>query len=378
MVAGDLRQRAFREHRVIEFVDIEAGLNVLVAMLDQQPLGSLAAGTARFYMRKHKAAVQLFAMEIELEVALFEHLVGIAAHRFPCAQVPDHDSSCAVVAFGDGAFEIEVGNGMILHLHGETFVSGIERRALGNGPRFQHAIHFQSKVIVKASCPVLLNYKAMACSFGEFACRFRSAVELAFAFVFFESHRKKVAKSVAAVASMRIGALLCYSASFVILPDEKPTMLTVRIRSTVLASLLLISAQVLFAQQAKQPAAPATTAFTPEVAVKLMDQLLQGLQTQNPNQFLAAFDPEFMTNYGEFANQIIVLFTQYESFVGRYHVRQMGNDPDRPLVLVQFDLQGDPGITGAPLRKSAQVRFEFARGKNGWRIVNLTPRGFFS
>jgi predicted Na+-dependent transporter len=57
----------------------------------------------------------------------------------------------------------------------------------------------------------------------DFAGWFGSAVELAFAFVFFESHRKKVAKSVAAVASSGAGGLLCYSASFVILPDEKPT-----------------------------------------------------------------------------------------------------------------------------------------------------------
>jgi hypothetical protein len=154
-------------------------------------------------------------------------------------------------------------------------------------------------------------------------------------------------------------------------------MLTVRIRSMVLVSLLLSCTQAVIAQQAKKSAAP-PTAFTPEIAVKLMDQLLQGLQTQNPRQFLAAFDPEFMTNYGQFADQISVLFTQYESFVGRYHVRQMGDNTDRPLVLVQFDLQADSTSPGAPLRKSAQVRFEFARGKNGWRIVNLTPRGFFS
>jgi hypothetical protein len=155
-------------------------------------------------------------------------------------------------------------------------------------------------------------------------------------------------------------------------------MLTVRIRSMVLGSLLLICTQAAVAQPAKQPSAPPTTAFTPEVAVKLLDQLLQGLQSHDPDHFLSVFDPEFMTNYSQFADQISVLFTQYESFVGRYHVRQMGDNPDRPLVLVQFDLEGNAGLTGAPLRKSAQVRFEFARGKNGWRIVNLTPRGFFS
>lgn len=155
-------------------------------------------------------------------------------------------------------------------------------------------------------------------------------------------------------------------------------MVTVRIRSMLLVSLLLFCTQAVVAQRPKQPAAPPTSTFTPEVAVKLMDQLLQGLQTQNPNQFLSAFDPEFMINYGQFADQIGVLFNQYESFVGRYHVRQMGDNPDRPLVLVQFDLQADSTSPGAQLRKSSQVRFEFARGKNGWRIVNLTPRGFFS
>jgi hypothetical protein len=146
----------------------------------------------------------------------------------------------------------------------------------------------------------------------------------------------------------------------------------------VLGSLLLICTHAAVAQKARHSAAPPTTAFTPEVAVKLMDQLLQGLQTQNPTQFLSAFDPQFMTNYGQFADQIGVLFTQYESFVGRYHVQQMGDNPDRPLVLVQFDLQADSVSPGAPLRKSSQVRFEFTRGKDGWRIVNLTPRGFFS
>jgi len=155
-------------------------------------------------------------------------------------------------------------------------------------------------------------------------------------------------------------------------------MLTVRIRSMVLGSLLLICTQAAVAQQPKQPAARTTTAFTPEIAVKLLDQLLQGLQTHNQSQFLSTFDSEFMTNYSQFADQISVLFTQYDSFVGRYHVRQMGDNPDRPLVLVQFDLQADSVGPGAPLRKSSQVRFEFARGKDGWKIVNLTPRGFFS
>jgi hypothetical protein len=70
---------------------------------------------------------------------------------------------------------------------------------------------------------MLLYNKPMAFFGGDFTGRFWGVVELAFPFVFFESHRKKVAKSIAAVASSEVGGLLCYSASFVILPDEKPT-----------------------------------------------------------------------------------------------------------------------------------------------------------
>ncbi len=154
-------------------------------------------------MREHEAAVELLTVQRKFEVALLEHLVGIAAHRFPCAHVPNHDCPCAVVAFGDSAFEIEVGNRMILHLHGQAFVCRIERGAFGNGPGFQHAIHFQAEIIVKTGCPMLLYYEAMAFFGRDFAGWFRSAVELAFAFVFFESHRKKVAKFVAAVANAR-------------------------------------------------------------------------------------------------------------------------------------------------------------------------------
>ena len=127
----------------------------------------------------------------KFEVALLQHLVGVAAHRFPCAHVPNHDSARAIVAFGDSAFEIEVGNRMILHLHGEALVGWIERRTFGNSPRFQHAIHFQAEVIVKAGCSMLLHDEAMTFFRRDFTGRFRGAVELAFALIFFESHRKK-------------------------------------------------------------------------------------------------------------------------------------------------------------------------------------------
>ena len=52
----------------------------------------LLPGRRDFDMREHKAAVELLTMQSEFEVALLEHLVGVAAHRLPCAHVPNHDS----------------------------------------------------------------------------------------------------------------------------------------------------------------------------------------------------------------------------------------------------------------------------------------------
>jgi hypothetical protein len=49
------------------------------------------------------------------------------------------------------------------------------------------------------------------------------------------------------------------------------------------------------------------------------------------------------------------------------------------VVIVDFELEGQPLEEGAPpLRRNAQLRFEFVHGRNGWTIVEVTPREFFS
>ncbi len=51
---------------------------------------------------------------------------------------------------------------MIFHLHGQALVGGIERRSLRDGPRLEHALHLQAKVVVQAGGAVLLHHKAVA------------------------------------------------------------------------------------------------------------------------------------------------------------------------------------------------------------------------
>ena len=60
---------------------------------------------------------------------------------------------------------------MIFDLHGEALVGGIERRAFGDGPRFQNAFHLEAEVIMKAGSVVPLHDKAMAFAFIELRWR---------------------------------------------------------------------------------------------------------------------------------------------------------------------------------------------------------------
>ena len=51
---------------------------------------------------------------------------------------------------------------MILHLHGKTFVGGVKRWALGDGPGLEHAFLFEPEVVVQAGSAVLLHHEAVA------------------------------------------------------------------------------------------------------------------------------------------------------------------------------------------------------------------------
>jgi hypothetical protein len=119
--------------------------------------------------------------------------------------------------------------------------------------------------------------------------------------------------------------------------------------------------------------------FSNEVASRLLGQVTQGFVTNNANGVLGAFDAGRMRNYGEFRDRIQALFANYESFRAAYRLRQSWPEGERGVVIVDFELEGQPLEEGAPpLRRNAQLRFEFVHGRNGWKIVEVTPREFFS
>ena len=141
-------------------------------------------------------------MQAKLEVALLQHLdrFGIRARdifsihrlrrqRLPRTQIPHHDRSRAVIALGNGSFEIEIRNRMILDLHRQPLISRIKRRPLRNGPRLEHAFHLQPEIVVQTGGTMLLHHEAVPGFLLHFRWRLRRFLKAAFAFVLFQWHR---------------------------------------------------------------------------------------------------------------------------------------------------------------------------------------------
>lgn len=136
----------------------------------------------------------------------------------------------------------------------------------------------------------------------------------------------------------------------------------------------LVAALVSAAVAGEKPAQE----FSNEVASRLLQQVTEGFNSSNAGEVLAAFDRGRMKNYGQFRDSIAALFAQYESFRAGYNLRQSWPQAGRGVVMVEFELEGTPpGEGSAPFRRSAQLRFEFERGRAGWKIVDVAPRGFF-
>ena len=90
----------------------------------------VAAVLAAAAAHQHPAAVELLAVELELEVALRVALRRIVL-RHPGAAVPQHHRARAVLLRRDHAFEVAVFERMVLDMHREPLVVGSRLGPLG-------------------------------------------------------------------------------------------------------------------------------------------------------------------------------------------------------------------------------------------------------
>jgi hypothetical protein len=141
---------------------------------------------------------------------------------------------------------------------------------------------------------------------------------------------------------------------------------------------LVLAVAVIFPALAGGEPAPQED-FSDAVAARLLEQVTQGFITNNRGQVLSAFNAARMKDYARFRENIAALFAKYESFRAAYRLRQFWPQGERGVVMVEFELEGTPLEEGTrPFRRSQQLRFEFERGREGWRIVDVVPRSFFS
>ena len=144
------------------FQDVRIGFlaGEFVGRLDQQPRLLPLAGPLA-HPHQMPVAVELLAVQLEIEMALLHGLVRIVVRR-PGAAIPDHHGAAAILALRDGAFELVVFDRMILDVDGEALVAGHEARAARHRPAQHHAVEFEAQIVVQPRRVVLLDDVAEA------------------------------------------------------------------------------------------------------------------------------------------------------------------------------------------------------------------------
>ena len=122
--------------------------------------------------------MQLLAVETEGEAAFLVSLVRIA-FRLPGPAIPQQNGAAAVLAFGDGAFEIAVIERMILDMDREALLAFDEARPLRHRPAFEDAVELKAEIVVQAGGVVLLDDEGRPPMPGGLACRLGGFREVA-------------------------------------------------------------------------------------------------------------------------------------------------------------------------------------------------------
>ena len=114
-------------------------------------------------------ALELLAVEAELELAVLDALAPVERRRLrlPRPPVPDDDVAGAVLLGRDDAFEIEVFDRVVLDVDGHAPGLRVERRALRDGPADEDAVDLEPEVVVEPGRSVALDDEPPALAAGR-------------------------------------------------------------------------------------------------------------------------------------------------------------------------------------------------------------------
>jgi hypothetical protein len=118
--------------------------------------------------------------------------------------------------------------------------------------------------------------------------------------------------------------------------------------------------------------------FSESVAERLVQQLGDGLQDHNARHMLSAFDADGMERYANFQDQVAALFERYDSFRVHFRIAEIRTEGATGVVLLDFEIEEASPSSDTPVRRNDRLQLEIKKGKNGWKIVDLKPRAFFS
>lgn len=114
-------------------------------------------------------------------------------------------------------------------------------------------------------------------------------------------------------------------------------------------------------------------------AEQVMTTLNDGLTGHSTREFLSAFDPDRMQDYGNFADQMRRFFALYDNIRVHYQIIDARSAPDKSItVTADIELEGDNANNDVPgVSRSGQLHLRLSRSKSGWKIADLQPREFF-
>ncbi len=114
--------------------------------------------------------------------------------------------------------------------------------------------------------------------------------------------------------------------------------------------------------------------FSEATASKVFQQVKSGVEGRNERRLLSAFDEEKMDGYLPFQDKTRAFFRRYDPIRLYYRVLQTSMAGEKGVALLELQMEAEPADGNAPpVRKDQQVRVEFVRGKQGWKIVSWTP-----
>ena len=163
----------------------------------------------------------------------------------------------------------------------------------------------------------------------------------------------------------------------------KPGWKRLAVRWCAPVAMMVGLAAALAAQHAEKPARKAAPLeaqeFSAAVSEAALAELRAGFQNHNAEQVMAMFERARLAGWSEMRDLLENRMAAYDTFRMGYHVVTTSSEGGRGTVVAEVELESvaQAGVT-SPERRSATLRLTLERGPKGWRIVDYSPRGFFT